>query len=74
MCSPNYCPASSSNIHVSPGVSVLHWCYLSILHVIPDPAFASLLYSFAYAAVCWIPMYVLYQEAHFHQDLKPAKR
>ena len=47
------------------GVSVLHWCYLAILNVVPDPAIASLLYSFAYAGVCWIPMYVLYKKRIF---------
>ncbi len=58
-------PGIFEHIHVSPGVSVLHWCYLAILHVVPNPAFASLLYSFAYAAVCWIPMYVLYKKKVF---------
>jgi predicted acyltransferase len=58
-------PGVFENIHVGPGVSFLHWCYLSILRVVPDPAFASLLYSFAYALVCWIPMYVLYRKRIF---------
>jgi predicted acyltransferase len=58
-------PGIFEHIHVSPGVSVLHWCYLTILSVVPDPAFASLVYSFAYAAVCWIPMYVLYKKRIF---------
>jgi predicted acyltransferase len=55
-------PGIFENIHVRPGVSFLHWCYLGILQVVPDPALASLLYSFAYAAACWIPMYVLYRK------------
>jgi predicted acyltransferase len=58
-------PGIFEHIHVSPGVSVLHWCYLAILNIIPDPAFASLVYSFAYAFVCWIPMYVLYKKRIF---------
>ncbi len=58
-------PGIFEHIHVSPGVSVLHWCYLAILRVVPDPASASLLYSFAYAGVCWIPMYVLYRKRIF---------
>jgi predicted acyltransferase len=58
-------PGIFEHIHVSPGISVLHWCYLTILSVIPDPALASLLYSFAYAGVCWIPMYVLYRKRIF---------
>jgi predicted acyltransferase len=58
-------PGVFEHIYVSPGISFLHWCYLSILHLVPDPAFASLLYSFAYALVCWIPMYVLYKKRIF---------
>ncbi len=58
-------PGIFENIHVRPGVSFLHWCYLGILQLVPDPAFASLLYSFAYAVVCWIPMYVLYRKRIF---------
>ncbi len=58
-------PGIFENIQVRPGVNFLHWCYLGILHVVPDPALASLIYSFAYAAVCWIPMYVLYKKRIF---------
>ncbi len=58
-------PGVLGNIHVAPGVNLLHWFYLSILHVIPDAAFASLLYSLAYVAICWIPMYVLYRRRIF---------
>jgi predicted acyltransferase len=58
-------PGILGNIHVRPGVSVLHWCYLSILRVIPNVPFASLLYSLAYVAACWIPMYVLYRRRIF---------
>ena len=58
-------PGIFENTFVRPGVSFLHWCYLGILHVVPNPALASLLYSFAYAAVCWIPMYVLYKKRIF---------
>jgi predicted acyltransferase len=58
-------PGIFENIHVSPGVNLLHWCYLRILNVVPDPAFASLLYSFVYAGVCWIPMYFLYRKRIF---------
>src|SRR5271163_3613606 len=54
-----------SNIHVAPGVNVTEWAYRSILHVIPDAAFASLLYSLAFVAVCWVPMYVLYRRRIF---------
>jgi predicted acyltransferase len=58
-------PGALDLIHMRPGIGFLGWCYLGILHVVPYPAFASLLYSFAYAAVCWIPMYVLYRKRVF---------
>jgi len=58
-------PGILENIHPQPGVNVTHWIYAGIMHVIPDPAFASLLYSLAYVAVCWIPMYVLYRKRIF---------
>jgi predicted acyltransferase len=33
--------------------------------VIPNAAFASLLYSLAYVAVCWAPMFLLYRRRIF---------
>jgi len=53
------------NIHPAPGVNVTQWVYGAILHVIPDAAFASLLYSLAFVAVCWVPMYVFYRRRIF---------
>jgi len=58
-------PGALDLIHIRPGVSFLRWCYLGILNVVPEPAFASLLYSFAYAFACWIPMYLLYRKRIF---------
>jgi len=58
-------PGAFENIHVHPGMNFLLWCYLSILHFVPYPAFASLLYSLSYAAVCWIVMYALYRKRIF---------
>jgi predicted acyltransferase len=58
-------PGILSNIHVRPGINVTDWVYRSILHVVPDVAFASLLYSSTYVAFCWIPMYVLYRRRIF---------
>jgi predicted acyltransferase len=46
-------------IHVGPGLNLQHWCYQGILAVIPNPAFASLLYSLGFVAVCWLIVYVL---------------
>jgi predicted acyltransferase len=39
--------------------------YHSILHAVPDAAFASLLYSLAFVAVCWIFAYALYRRRIF---------
>jgi predicted acyltransferase len=58
-------PGALDFIHVHPGVSFLRWFYSGILNVVPDPAFASLLYSFAYVAACWVPMYFLYRKRIF---------
>jgi predicted acyltransferase len=58
-------PGILGNIHVGPGVNVFQWYYFGILHLIPNPAFASLLYSLSYVALCWIVMYVLYRKRIF---------
>jgi predicted acyltransferase len=49
------------NIHVGSG-NLQQWLYHSILAVVPDPAFASLLYSLGFVAVCWLPVYLLYRK------------
>ena len=63
-------PGIFENIHVSPGVSFLHWCYLAILHVVPDPALrlAALLVRLR-RGLLDSDVRAL-QEAHFHQDLR----
>jgi predicted acyltransferase len=53
------------NIRLSAGGNVQQWCYRTILHAIPDASFASLLYSLAFVAVCWLPTYVLYRQRIF---------
>lgn len=53
------------NIHVGSGGNVQQWLYHSILSIVPDPAFASLLYSLGFVAVCWLPVYVLYRQRIF---------
>jgi predicted acyltransferase len=58
-------PGVGEQIHVRPHENVFAWYYLSILHLVPDAAFASLLYSLSYVAVCWVPMYVLYRRRIF---------
>jgi predicted acyltransferase len=53
------------NIHMSAGGNLQQWLYHSILAVVPDPAFASLLYSLGFVAVCWLPAYALYRRRIF---------
>jgi len=47
-------------IHVTPRAELPHWVYLQIASVVPDVAFASLLYSLSYLAACWIVVYVFF--------------
>jgi predicted acyltransferase len=58
-------PGIMERIHVAPGLNPLAWYYLSILKVVPNIPFASLLYSLSYVAICWIPMYFLYRRRIF---------
>jgi len=53
------------NIHLRSGGNLQQWLYHSILGVVPDPAFASLLYSLCFVAACWLPVYVLYRRRIF---------
>jgi predicted acyltransferase len=57
--------AGVGSIFVRPGVNLHHWCYQAILAGVPNPAFASLLYSLGFVAVCWLPIYWLYQKRIF---------
>jgi predicted acyltransferase len=52
-------------IRISTGLNPQLWFYLKALHVVGDPAVASLIYSFAYAVICWVPMYFLYRKRIF---------
>lgn len=52
--------------HPAAGVAGQAWFYNGILHVIPDAALASFLFSFLYAAACWVVTYlVLYRNRIF---------
>jgi predicted acyltransferase len=46
-------------IRVTPDAELPQWFYLEIASVVPNVAFASLLYSLSYLAVCWVVVYVL---------------
>jgi predicted acyltransferase len=53
-------------IHMAPNVGLSQWVDLHIEAIVPDVAFASLLYSLSYLAVCWIVVYVfLYRRRIF---------
>ena len=53
------------NIHLSAGTNVQQLCYRAISSALPDAALASLVYSLAFVAVCWLPTYVLYRKRIF---------
>ena len=52
------------NIHVHGRKMLGAWVYIPFAHIHP-PGVGSLLYSIAFAAVCWIPTYVLYRRRIF---------
>jgi predicted acyltransferase len=54
-----------SSIHPIQGSNLQQLLYRSILHVLPNPAFASLLYSLGFVAVCWLFVSVLYRRQIF---------
>jgi predicted acyltransferase len=53
------------NIHTGPGVNLQQTLYRSIHSVVPDAAFASLLYSLGFVLVCWLVVYPLYRQKIF---------
>lgn len=54
-----------SSIHPRQHVNVCQLIYQSIQHVVPNQAFASLLYSLGFVAVCWLFTSVLYRRKIF---------
>jgi predicted acyltransferase len=52
-------------IQVGGSVSLQRWIYLHMLGVVPWPAWASLLYSICFVAVCFIPVAILYRKQIF---------
>jgi predicted acyltransferase len=54
-----------SSIHPHSGINLQQLLYRSITHVVPNQPFASLLYSLAFVAVCWIPIWMLYRRSIF---------
>jgi predicted acyltransferase len=56
--------ATFETIHIG-AISLQQWLYQAILKGIPDAAFASLLYSLGYVALCWVIVYPLYRKRIF---------
>jgi predicted acyltransferase len=54
-----------SSIHPYPGINLQQLLYRSIAHAVPNQAFASLIYSIGFVAVCWIPISALYRRSIF---------
>jgi predicted acyltransferase len=54
-----------NSIPVRQGMNLQRWIYLSIQHVVPNLAFASLLYSVGFVIVCWVFVDVLYRRNIF---------
>ncbi len=50
---------------IHPHPSLLRSFYLGILHIIPYAPIASMVFCIVYAAVCWLPIYVLYRRRIF---------
>ena len=53
------------SIHPRQGVNLQQMLYRSVADIIPNPAFASLLYSIGFVIICWIPISVLYRRSIF---------
>ncbi len=58
-------PGALYQIHPHPGVNFLRWFYESIVHVIPYEPMASMVFCVVFAAVCWLPIYVMYRRRIF---------
>jgi predicted acyltransferase len=56
-------PGALDLIHPHP--SILRSFYLGILHVIPYAPMASMIYCIVFAAICWLPIYVMYRRRIF---------
>jgi predicted acyltransferase len=57
--------ATFDYIRVGSGINLQQALYRSILGAVPDPAFASLLYSLGFVLVCWLVVYPLYRQKIF---------
>jgi predicted acyltransferase len=44
---------------------IFHWCFVHFFAWIPSAGLASFAYSFAYMAVCFVPVWLLYKKRIF---------
>ena len=44
---------------------IFHWCFVNLFAWIPSPGLASFAYSFAYLALCFLPVWFLYKRKIF---------
>jgi predicted acyltransferase len=58
-------PGALNLIHPYAGVPFLRWFYESIVSIIPYQPVASIVFCIVFAAVCWLPIYVLYRRHIF---------
>jgi predicted acyltransferase len=58
-------PSILDFIHPQPAVPFLRWFDLQLHHAIPSPPLACLAFSILFAALCWLPIYLLYRNRIF---------
>jgi len=57
--------AAIASIRLQPSLNLQQYCYQLIVRVVPNPAFASLLYSLLFVVVCWLFVALLYRRRIF---------
>jgi predicted acyltransferase len=57
--------AAIASVHLQSGLNLQQYFYRSILRVVPDVPFASLLYSILFVVVCWLFVAALYRKKIF---------
>lgn len=58
-------PGALNLIHPHPGAYFLRWFYEGIVHIIPYEPIASMVFCILFAAVCWVPIYIMYRRRIF---------
>lgn len=54
-----------TSIHLPSGIRLQRWLYGQLHLAVTDAPLASLIYSLAFVAICWLPMYLLYHRRIF---------